>query len=1172
MLLLGKSCSNDPMTGLEFDLYLSPLQTNGTYSKYIQIQSTEPCLVKSHFQFNNFDHINSVSLLSSCLAFRIRELEFSNLPLKLMLSPQNMGIIPNRVSTVVLQSRIESEVTIGNFITMLPNSDERYPDLQAILFSDDDDVICMLPSVNISLFDTQITTPVQMNEHGIQFRSSLNLFYVGETDVMGRGSADRPWESLQLHLKVIFTVDSNTELSNYINTELRSEFENAVQHIESAYNAFQSSSHKVVDLMKHRNTLEKEWTDIQTTLYAIEKKLGQAEKDRDEHEAFLYHEIEAYWNATEELSESVESVCHIQECQRTCKSGIVFTTCFVPVTVVVEKSCGYYAREKATIHEKIGIKTDICSYGRPKKDLTGAIIGGVLSIVTVSPVFAVVGIVGSIFSKKRMPCMPIEVTDYKWSPKTHFAAVLRYKKCDVLSVKEHESKTCHYTSPCAVYEIDPVCDARNEECYDNRTKILENFIPIEDELLENIKMRHYHYKQALSQVVKLSSEFAILTLHNISTMEEIEATNLRIQITQESEEIANGSYHSIKASHDRIISFRDTLQDNVDSIIRITDISFDVTLETQTPVIVPLNVIYEITSRETTHEVRIVVDVSATDDLVKKTIYDNIYDDIIDNVIGGSLRKRRNVASSVLLTDIFKDNCDLQQSIINYLEQLNVSLSAVQNDIFDSVSTVNSTRENENSNYEATAEALRSIGTNLSLSLLVNEGMIYASQMEAFDLVSSEIADTKISQWKADLDELHNETSDLFGQTCYSLLDCLSTSVTNIRKLVAPLAIFNTSEMAGKLENAQQTVQELITNTNWTLNDMQYAVNKVHLLAIEVNEDSYWCASSPVLINQPPSEVKEFVGNALLFTCPSSSLLPVTYSWYKNRKPIPFATTSSLSIPYLTRADAGLYECEVKNAIGVTKSKPTVLHVYKRATFTQEPDSITVIDNDRNDAYFICQANAYPLPNYQWMYRRDNYSKWKDLHGETEGLLSISNVSYSNEGQYRCKAGNEYGTIYSRPVILTVFPGTFVRMSYNFTVTINNVDNSSLIQSLENSFITAVANLIYIDLTPVQITSSILTSTQLKISFVLLSSNYSILSEADSNEVWLNQTLQDLGHLQASKLTLESAFHDTNNPLTLELNSNSSYFIGNNIISPLMFECPSGYQFDVSQFVCGKLF
>ncbi|XP_019857851.1 PREDICTED: uncharacterized protein LOC109586118 isoform X1 [Amphimedon queenslandica] len=766
----------------------------------------------------------------------------------------------------------------------------------------------------------------------------------------------------------------------------------------------------------------------------------------------------------------------------------------------------------------------------------------------------------------------------------HTALTVKDQVCDILSVEDkYDEKNCNHTEPCAVYKVDPVCNATNIDCYKNRTQIIKKFNNETILLLENIDMRYEEYSQTLSDLVFLSSEIAVLKLRNISKKEEIEATRFKINSSLESERVANKSYQSIKLSNERILSFRNALQGSTNSIIRITDVSFDVAVETQTPVIVPLNVIYEITSRRTTHKVRIVVDISATDDLVKKTIYDNIYDDIIDNVIGEPLRKRRNVASSVLLTDIFKDNCNLQKSVIHYIEQLNLSLSAVQEDIFDSVSAVNSTRENENSNYEATVEALRSIGTNLSLSLLVNEGMIYASQMDAFDLVSSEIADTKVSQWKANLDELHNETSNLFGQTCYSLLDCLSTSVINIRKLIAPLAIFNTSEMTLKLENVWLSVQDLTNNANWTLDDMQYTINKVYSLALEVEEDSYWCASSPVLLDQPPTDIDEFVGASLSFSCPSSSLLPVTYSWYKNRKPIPFATTSSLSIPYLTRADAGLYECEVKNAIGVTKSKPTVLRVYKKATFTQEPDSITVINNDRNDAYFICQANAYPLPNYQWSYRRDNYSKWNDLDGETEGLLSISNISNSNEGQYRCQAENANSTIYSRPVTLTVLPGTFTRMSYNFTITINNVDNSSLIQSLENSLINAVDDLIDVNLTPVKITSAILANNQLIISFVLLSSNYSILSESDSNEVRLNQTIIDLRQLQANKITLDSVFHNTSNPFTLKIETRSRPIIGilytvlvpvslysieTSLISPLMFDCPSGYQFDVSQFVC----
>ena len=65
---------------------------------------------------------------------------------------------------------------------------------------------------------------------------------------------------------------------------------------------------------------------------------------------------------------------------------------------------------------------------------------------------------------------------------------------------------------------------------------------------------------------------------------------------------------------------------------------------------------YEIPQLTTSHEVRIVADISANEDLIKKTIYDNIIDDIIDNVIGDSSRQRRNAIrhGTVSLVDIFK--------------------------------------------------------------------------------------------------------------------------------------------------------------------------------------------------------------------------------------------------------------------------------------------------------------------------------------------------------------------------------------------------------------------------------------------------------------------------------------------------------------------------------------
>ena len=1171
---IGSGCNSGPLPGLEYDLYLSPLITNGSYSKYIRLQSTEPCLVKTHFQFNNFSRINNISLLSSCLTLRIGELEFTDLPLKLTLHPEDEGFIPNRLTTVLLESRINEVVNIGNFVTMIPDPNSLYPNLQSILFSDDDDIMCILPFANITLFNTHVTTGVQIAEQGLQFfTSSLSLFDIGTANVTGRGGTDRPWDSLRLRIRVELN-EFTSDLTRHINTELKDDIEEALQHIDSANNTYISVTKRVTELENKLMRLQNQLDNIQRSYDTKEKRKGDLEEKRDQHETTLYRLLETYWNAADELQGTIESICQIKECDFNCKSGIVQNYCYVPVYMKVKKTCSYYEQAIGEVHKLDGIKRTICSYGKSTTIINPipAALGGLGSFATASPTPLAIGVAVSLFTtkKKKLTCQPVTVTDIEWVSMTQIATILKKRPCDILTVKEYNTTSCNYHSTCAIYEADPVCDARNEECYDNRTKIIKSFNKNNKYLLQNIDMRHHHYKQALNDLIDLSSEIAILKLQNISTREEIEASSLKIHSAKESAQVANTSLQSIIASNARIREVNNVLNDT-NSIIRITDVFFDTVLETQTPVIVPLQVVYEIIQLKSSHQVRIIADISANEDLVMKTIYDNIYEDIIDNVIGASSsRRRRNVISNgtITLVDIFKDNCDLQSSIINYLDQLNQSLSAVQNDITNAVTTINITRYNETANHIATVEALRSVGNNLSLALLIKERKIYATQMERFDLVVSEITDTKLSQWRTDLDELHNKTSNLFGQTCHSLIDCLSTSVNNIRKLASSLKVFNTSEMIQRIRDTQYKVQELNNKTSWTVDDIQYTVSKIYQLALDIAEDGYWCATPPVLLDQPSSRIEEFVGNSLTLTCPSSSHLPVTYSWHKNRKTLPFATSSTLSIPFFTRADAGLYQCEVRNAIGITKSQPTVLKVYKRVTITQEPESVAAVEED--NAYFICKADGYPLPYYQWLYRRSDDDAWSAINGEREGLLNINNASYDNKGQYRCKAMNDYSTVYSRPVSLTVLPGTYSRLSYNIAIIFNNFTNSTLAQSLKDAFVRAVGDIIN-NITPVHVTSALITNNQLTISFTLFSSNYSIQSNAYSNEAWLNQTIIDLGQLQASKMILDTFLHNTTHPFTIHTSSSDVYQAnGNTVISPLVFDCPNGYQFDTSRLLCGK--
>lgn len=921
---IGTGCSSGPMPGFDFDLYLSPLLTNGSYSKYICLQAIESCLVKSHFQFNDFTRINSISLLSNCLALCIGELKFTKLPLKLTLYPEFASIIPNRITTVQLEARINSSITIGNFITMTPNSTSQIPDLQSILFSDDDDILCMLPFANVSLFDAHITTPIRITELGLHFAFKLSLFNIGTTSVMGQAGTDRPWDSLQLKLNVVFMDNFNADLTSYLNTEFNKDIKEALQHIDTVNSTYISAAKRVSQLQKKLMRLHDKQNDLKVYLHDNQTFFDSKQKERGLHEKNLSNLLEKYWNETDSLRESINSICQIEECKRICKPGIVPNLCFLAFKESNTRTCNVYDRINETVHTKQKVPMTIRTCGNEPQLEIAEFFGHILTLGTLE-LFAP--------AKRKIPCRNRVVYDLRWQSTTKEHLVLVKGKCQIFFVKHYNNSTCDYASRCATYEIDRKCDAKNEICYKNRTDIIEDFNAKNNELRIEVRMKQLFYERTLANLSNFSSKLAILKLQNISITEQIEATYLMIQSAQESAQFANQSLESIKASSSKIIAFNNVLNvKDLNFSVNVTNVYFDTTLETQTPVIIPLQVIYEMTHLKTSHQLSIIVDISATKNLIMKTIYNNIYEEVIYNTIGSSHRFRRNVIKNgtVSLVDIFKDNCVLQNGIVNYLNQLNQSLSAVQDDITQAVAVVDITRYNETANHMATTEALRAMGTNLSLAMLINEMSIHTIQMEGYDLAVSEITDTKLSRWKADLDEIHNRTSNLFGQTCYSLIDCLSTSVINIRKLVSSLQAFNTSEITDDLKDAHTTVQELTNNTSWTVDDIQYAVNKVYLLAIEVAENGYWCATPPVLLDQPPSYIEEFVGNSLTLTCPSSSRLPVTYSWYKNYKPIPFATSSSLFLPFLTRADEDLYQCKVKNAIGTTKSNPTLLCKYIR--------------------------------------------------------------------------------------------------------------------------------------------------------------------------------------------------------------------------------------------------
>lgn len=1178
--ILSGSCESSFNHGFNIDLFYSSLLSNGIYRKFFTVKGTNPCLVKSQFQFQNISHLEKVSLLSSCLYLRINKLELSVFSsMKITIFPKNEPVIPGSITTVFMESQVQSRTTIGNFFTISPMPGAS--SFQGTLLTDVNSVFGIMPFVNVSLFDTEIMTNMFINEQGTNFDSTIDLFDVGSSRITGRSDTERPWDSLQLSINVNLNNDFNEGLSAYLNLHIKNEANETIERLASVEKTAASASARVLEIKEKISRSQGELTTVQNSLRRKGIRLNILEERITIHEEELHNALETYWNDTAELQMTIESVCQIEACEKVCKREIIGTPCFTPIRFKKYIPCSKYEVQYNKVYKKKPEKVQITVCSGKRHLQFQPLIDSVRISVEVfkrnpikgaatAPFRIVGGFLGSIFGRrKKKPCYPYEFYELKWQSMLESSLRLIAAQCPVTSVKDYRKDNCSYSAPCALLVDDLVCGAMNDACYANRTKLIKEFNEDNVMLLANIDLRYYHYDNSLRELTDISSEISILKLRNSSLKREIAATDIILQNAIKSEEIASRNLLTVKANEDRLLKLNDAIKD-IPSVIRITDVYFDVTVETQTPVILPLRIVYELQNLGTSHEVLPVVDIAASKELIRKTILDNIIEDIIDNIIGTPSRKRRNV-NAVSLSDIFSQQCNLQTNVIHYVNEIRQALFLLYNDTVEDITSITAAKDEEDSNYQVTVDALSFLGTNLSVSFLENEENFRISQIDAFDTVLLEINDSKIAQWRADMDEIHNDTGFIFAdQTCYSLSDCLFISLSSIRKLISPIESLNTSEIYSELSDVHELLQELNDNSSWSFPVMLNAVIGVHQLAQKVVNLGYWCATPPIITEQPPEEVEVEVGNSLSLSCPVSSSISYTHSWTRNNDSIPFATKSLLYLPNVTINNSGIYQCTVRNAVGVTKSDPTLVSVYKRVTFTEEPSSTVVIQGSKN-VYFICEVDTYPFPNFQWMYKPFGAnSMWENItKNGTDSVLFIEDVSYANEGYYRCQVENEYNSITSRTASLTVLPGTFAKLSYDFEVKINSSTQSfgslSFVNTLKSLFDTIP---IYINVTSV----TPMTGMMVKVSFSLAVSNYSSYQELSLLDYWYNQTVTDVAILQAVKSFMETTLRNQSHPFTFNDNGIVYQVNGSSVtIGPLLFNCPAGYEFNLFDFVCGKI-
>jgi len=127
------------------------------------------------------------------------------------------------------------------------------------------------------------------------------------------------------------------------------------------------------------------------------------------------------------------------------------------------------------------------------------------------------------------------------------------------------------------------------------------------------------------------------------------------------------------------------------------------------------------------------------------------------------------------------------------------------------------------------------------------------------------------------------------------------------------------------------------------------------------------------ITSPPPKLLRVVVGKTASFTVEANGNSPVTYQWYKGKKPISGATDATLELDNINGGDAGTYTVTVTSQYGVSRAS-SVLHVLPEVIITQQPVSQNY--HRGLPADFHVKAEGPGPLKYRWQYSTDNGTTW----------------------------------------------------------------------------------------------------------------------------------------------------------------------------------------------------
>ena len=150
----------------------------------------------------------------------------------------------------------------------------------------------------------------------------------------------------------------------------------------------------------------------------------------------------------------------------------------------------------------------------------------------------------------------------------------------------------------------------------------------------------------------------------------------------------------------------------------------------------------------------------------------------------------------------------------------------------------------------------------------------------------------------------------------------------------------------------------------------------------------------------------------MTFNCLAQGGPGNTYQWQWNGMDLVSETSQTLAITLINATDGGEYTCVVSNAAG-SGSASTLLNVFPEIVL--DPTDVSATNGTVH--MLMCEAEAFPEPQYQWM--RVGGTFGENVVGVNSSLLVFNPVIFGDEGDYYCRATSNGVTVISDNATLT---------------------------------------------------------------------------------------------------------------------------------------------------------